>query len=123
MGKKKQVFDTMADANTQDQVAAETYREYFEDTFRFKSTATVVRIDTSPDYTKVPDAIDVQLDRTIFYPQGGGQPTDTGLIFVGEKVFKVAFVGCDDHVGGVIHHYGTFESESFAEGDSVDLAI
>merc|ERR1711964_573939 len=101
----------------------ETVREYFEDTFRFKSTATVVKIDTSPDYTKVPDAIDVQLDRTIFYPQGGGQPTDTGKIFVGEKVFNVAFVGCDDHVGGVIHHYGTFEGESFAEGDSVDLAI
>merc|ERR1711964_102326 len=101
----------------------ETIREYFEDTFRFKSTATVVHIDISPDYLKVPDAVDVQLDRTIFYPQGGGQPSDTGKIFVGEKVFKVAFVQAEDHTGGVIHHYGTFEGESFAEGDSVDLCI
>jgi len=109
----------MADAK----VTKDTYREYFEDTFRVKSTATVVEIDTSPDYSKIPDAVDVQLDRTLFYPQGGGQPSDTGKIFIGEKVFNVAFVACDSHTVGVIHHYGTFEGDSFSVGDSVDLAI
>merc|ERR1711964_536248 len=123
MGKKKQVFDTMADANTQDQVAAETYREYFEDTFRFKSTATVVEIDTSPDYSKIPDAVDVQLDRTLFYPQGGGQPSDTGRMEIGDRVFNVVFVSCDKHVGGVIHHYGTFEGEPFTAGETATLQV
>jgi len=102
---------------------ADTIREYFEDTFRTESVAKVVRVDSSPDYKKVPDAIDVQLDRTIFYPQGGGQPSDTGTIKAGDRVFKVLFVQAGSHTGGVIHHYGTFEGEPFAEGAEVTLSV
>ncbi len=35
----------------------------------------------------------VVLDRTIFYPKGGGQPNDTGRIVKGPEVFNVAYVG------------------------------
>lgn len=42
------------------------------------------------------------LDQTIFYPQGGGQPTDTGSIRAGEADLPVAFVGFDD---GAVRHY------------------
>merc|ERR1712098_709719 len=88
-----------------------------------KSTAKVVKVDSSPDFSKVPDAVDIQLDRTIFYPQGGGQPSDTGVIQLGDRSFNVVFVQADDHTGGVIHHYGTFEGEPFTPGDEVTLSI
>lgn len=101
----------------------ETVREYFQDTFRTESKATVVRVDSSPDYTKVPGAVDVQLDRTIFFPQCGGQPTDTGVIQLGDRTFKVIFVQADGHTGGVVHHYGTFDGEAFAPGEEVSLAV
>ncbi len=35
----------------------------------------------------------VVLDRTIFYPKGGGQPWDTGKIVKGDEVFNVVYVG------------------------------
>merc|ERR1711964_563652 len=101
----------------------ETEREYFQDTFRTESKATVVRVDSSTGYTKVPDAVDIQLDRTIFFPQCGGQPSDTGVIQLGDRTFKVLFVQADGHTGGVVHHYGTFEVEAFAPGEKVSLSV
>ena len=50
----------------------------------------------------------VILDQTVFYPQGGGQPTDTGTICLtadGKTAFDVKMVR---EVAGVVHHYGTF---------------
>jgi len=35
----------------------------------------------------------IVLDQTIFYPNGGGQPYDTGEIKCGDKIFKVVYVG------------------------------
>lgn len=106
----------------------ETVREYFEDTFRTESQATVTRVDSELDLAKLPNAAreagsDVQLDRTLFYPQGGGQPSDTGVITAGDKTFKVLFVQAEGHTGGVIHHYGVFEGESFAVGEEVTLSV
>lgn len=38
----------------------------------------------------------VILDRTAFYPGGGGQPNDTGILYAGNKVFKVSKVKKQD---------------------------
>lgn len=35
----------------------------------------------------------VVLDRTIFYPKGGGQPCDTGKILLGDEEYRVVYVG------------------------------
>ena len=44
----------------------------------------------------------VVLEQTIFYPQGGGQPSDVGSIQCGKQKIDVVFVGFRD---GQIRHY------------------
>ncbi|RKX76662.1 MAG: alanyl-tRNA editing protein [Spirochaetes bacterium] len=51
----------------------------------------------------------VVLDRTAFYPGGGGQPCDTGLILMGDREFPV--VGLKKNKKGELHHY--IEEEAF----------
>jgi len=43
----------------------------------------------------------VVLDRTVFHPQGGGQPSDRGFLFHRDMPFQVSSVTKN---GGVIHH-------------------
>lgn len=56
------------------------------------------------------------LDKTIFYPQGGGQPFDTGVIESGDNIFKVTEVRFQD---GIVKHYGIFEKGSLKVGGAV----
>ena len=58
----------------------------------------------------------VLLDQTVFYPQGGGQPYDTGMIESPSGKFLVEEVR---FVEGAVRHMGVFEFGSFATGDSV----
>lgn len=62
------------------------------------------------------------LDQTIFYPQGGGQPYDTGTIKTenGSAVFTVTEVRFID---GDVHHKGMFESGTLTPGMSVVCVI
>lgn len=62
----------------------------------------------------------VVLDRTIFHPQGGGQPTDVGTICTeggSVAVDRVSFVD------GVVRHEGTQVEGVVAEGDLATLEI
>lgn len=65
--------------------------------------------------------IDVQLDKTCFYPRGGGQDWDTGTLKSDSKTFIVEEVRLDQE--GIVHHIGTFEGEDFAEGVSVHAVV
>ena len=53
----------------------------------------------------------VVLDKTIFHPQGGGQPSDIGIVRSADSmvVFRVAMVK-EDRATGIIEHAGTFEA-------------
>lgn len=63
----------------------------------------------------------VVLDQTVFYPQGGGQPYDTGAITGKDgSVFLVEEVRFAD---GAVCHIGKFESKSFAAGDTVVCSV
>jgi alanyl-tRNA synthetase len=42
------------------------------------------------------------LDRTLFYPEAGGQLADTGTLAIGGEVFSISDVQIDD--AGVVHH-------------------
>lgn len=89
---------------------------YQQDTYLFKSTTSVLEIRTLED-----GRIAVILDQTIFYPQGGGQPCDTGTISSNQARFVVTDVRLD--ASGTVYHMGTFEQTMFAPGDSVELEI
>ncbi len=54
------------------------------------------------------------LSATAFYPEGGGQPCDTGALFCGEKRFPVLKVKRE---GGEVVHY--YEGAELNKGDAV----
>lgn len=55
---------------------------YQTDSFLQEFDATVVAIETEPR--------SVILNRTVFYPGGGGQPCDTGVLTIGGMSYPVA---------------------------------
>ena len=64
----------------------------------------------------------LMLDQTIFYPQGGGQPYDTGMIksIDGHFVFQVQEVR---FIEGVVHHIGIIENGELSVGMEVNCFI
>jgi len=68
-------------------------------------TATEVTIESAHVDTKGPYLV---LDRTPFYPQGGGQPSDTGSIEAEGFTFEVSKVVFAD---GEVRHYGVVHGE------------
>ncbi len=87
---------------------------YMEDFNLLKSPATVV------DVVQENGRTIVILDQTIFYPQGGGQPYDKGVIIGPLGRFLVAEVR---FVDGIVKHIGSFEMGEFKTGDSVQCEI
>lgn len=64
-------------------------------------------------------------EETIFHPQGGGQPSDTGRMTgsAGAK-FNVVSAKMDTVNDGQVLHFGQFDGESrFLRGDSVEAEI
>jgi alanyl-tRNA synthetase len=70
-----------------------TERIYYQDSHLTEFTARVTRVDEL-----APGRFGVMLDRTAFYPTGGGQPTDTGTIAAARVVECV-----DQEALGVLH--------------------
>ena len=74
-------------------VLAMTHKIYSTDAYARSMDATVVEIDE--------DDGRVLLDRTVFYPGGGGQPPDTGELIIGED--RLAVVRVAEDSSGVWH--------------------
>jgi Ser-tRNA(Ala) deacylase AlaX len=90
---------------------------YLEDTYLYESTAKIKELREDEQ------GVFVVLDQTIFYPQGGGQPSDQGLIISEDsnKQFKVIKVLITD---GIVKHYGQFTiGVSLIVGLSVKLLV
>jgi len=60
------------------------------------------------------------LDQTVFYPQGGGQPYDTGIISNQSSSLKVEEVRFID---GQVHHIGLLEHGKFQDGSAIQCAV
>ena len=62
----------------------------------------------------------IVLDATLFYPQGGGQPSDRGELRSHNGVFAVESVR---FVDGVVYHQGAFFTGTFELGEKVTGTI
>jgi Ser-tRNA(Ala) deacylase AlaX len=87
---------------------------YLEDTYKFTHAAQVEHLsnDERGQYCI--------LDQTIFYPQGGGQPSDTGFFEVKSIRLPISFVA---FIEGEVRHYGDFTRASLERGDEVLLSV
>ncbi|CAJ1941019.1 unnamed protein product [Sphenostylis stenocarpa] len=81
-----------------------TKLDYYDDMWSLQCTATLLSHFKGDDGRHV-----LILDHTIFYPQGGGQPADTGFVLIHglENKFLVSDVRSKD---GIVFHYGFFEN-------------
>ncbi len=91
-----------------------TQLDYLNDTYLFESKGKVVELnnDEKGKY--------LVLDRTIFYPQGGGQPSDTGIISSKNCTINVHFVA---FVSGQVRHYYDNDCNQLDIDNEVMLSI
>lgn len=87
---------------------------YLEEFTRLEVPAKVVEV------LRENDRDVVLLDQTVFYPQGGGQPYDTGAI---ESFGGKFFVEEVRFAEGAVRHIGKFEYGSFAAGGAVKCFV
>lgn len=73
-----------------------THLIYFEDTYKFTDRA-VIQASNQDENGNF-----LILNQTIFYPQGGGQPSDQGRIEIGDLMIPIGKV---KSVGSEIRHY------------------
>jgi len=66
-------------------------------------------------------SFDIELDRTCFYPRGGGQDWDMGVIKAGDARFNVSEVHLDEN--GTIHHIGSYDGGTLKAGDEVECVV
>lgn len=88
-----------------------TLRLYWTNTYLFQTAAKIVAIGQQEGKPYL------QLNQTIFYPQGGGQAADKGTIN-GIEVTKLV----DDRTNDIIYHF-VADTSKFQVGQEVDLAI
>ena len=86
---------------------------YYDDAYTREFDATIAAVDVGDKDTRV------ALDRTAFYPGGGGQPNDEGWLQAGEHRYAVTMVKKE---GGEVWHTVVADSAdapSLAKGDAV----
>jgi misacylated tRNA(Ala) deacylase len=88
-------------------------RIYYDDSYLKQLTATVTAVDGEW----------IELDRTIFYPLGGGQPGDTGVFKTAERsCFQVLDTRRSDTPGQIRHQLDSAD-HGLQPGDKVDTEI
>ncbi|VVA97886.1 unnamed protein product [Arabis nemorensis] len=87
-----------------------TKLDYHIDMFKLQSQARFLSLYKAQDGRTA-----LILDSTVFHPQGGGQPSDTGFIVfsVSDFKFSVQDVRSKD---GIVLHYGVFEGSNGENG-------
>mmetsp|Transcript_13774 Transcript_13774/g.36717 ORF Transcript_13774/g.36717 Transcript_13774/m.36717 type:complete len:208 (+) Transcript_13774:493-1116(+) len=98
-----------------------TERLYLTDTYLFETTSTILSI--SPSETD-PALFDIVLDRTIFHPQGGGQPSDVGTLLHGPSNALFHVTAASSPSPSTVLHTGRFSTAShFSPGDTITASI
>ena len=93
-----------------------TKRIYREDQYASSCTAMVTAV-------KCKGGKDViACSESVFYPEGGGQPSDVGTVALGEELFEVLHAS-DESIESNVWHETDAPEGTFHEGDEVELAI
>ncbi|MCL4374882.1 alanine--tRNA ligase-related protein [Patescibacteria group bacterium] len=92
-----------------------TKLKYMEDSYLLTDGATVIELKKDESDNDV-----LVLDQTVFYPQGGGQPYDQGIIGNDQTTMTVNEVR---FFAGQVLHIGKVGKGSFNKGDKVKLAV
>ncbi len=98
-----------------DAASTETKLLYMTDSSLLEERASVIAVEAIEN-----GQYNVILDKTIFYPQGGGQPYDLGTMQDKENIFTVTAVRMNN---GLVHHMGTFNKQPFAIDAIVHLHV
>lgn len=85
-----------------------------ENTYLFLCSAYILESGTKDDKEYL------ILDKTVFYPKGGGQPSDKGVVI--DKNGKKFFVEKCEIIDSLVFHFGTME-EDFLLDDLVQVEI
>lgn len=91
-------------------VSQATRRLYYEDPYARRAEAKVLEVGGEW----------VALDQTIFYPEGGGQPADQGVIRIDGEAFGVVEARAS---GDVVYHRLDREAPAALKGESVKLEL
>lgn len=91
-----------------------TRLRYLEDMERIELETKVTAVERQDGRTVI------SLEETIFYPQGGGQPFDQGMIVSPRGRFRVEEVRFAE---GVVRHTGMFMEGSIGAGDRVTCLV
>lgn len=81
-----------------------THPSYFEDTYKFTDSARMTKA------SKDEQGNFIVLDQTIFYPQGGGQPSDQGIFQIGDTSIPIHSIKSIDQE---IRHYTHQDARDF----------
>lgn len=90
-----------------------TVKLFYENPYLWEAGAIVQKVETKED------KIRILLDRTIFYPEGGGQPSDMGWIFGEGFEVEVTHVSGKDE----IWHEGRLKGRLLEVGEPVRLLL
>jgi len=90
-----------------------TEKLFYSDPYLTEATARILKVEMEGGKARL------LLDRTVFYPEGGGQPSDRGVIEgEGFRVHVADVKGKDD-----VWHVGTLEGRLPKEGEEVTLKL
>lgn len=88
-----------------------TKLDYFDDMWKLHSNSTLLSFFEGDDGRRA-----LILASTIFHPQGGGQPSDTGYIAITIADLNIKFIVEDVRSKeGIVFHYGCIESSEVCE--------
>ncbi len=93
-----------------------TERIYRTDQYQTECVTEIVNVKEIRGF----DAIECR--RSVFYPEGGGQPSDTGTVSSGDRKFLVTSAH-DEGLEGPVWHYTDAPSGTFSPGEEVALSI
>eukprot|EP01084_Bolivina_argentea_P266383 451802_1 len=111
---KKQSFIEMELSNIKP-----TIRTFLKNTYLFENNAIIVHEGRDSKHGQF-----IICNNTIFHPQGGGQPTDKGIIKNENIIFNVEFVANHHSNHQLVCHFGSYSTNnSFKIGDKVKQNI